>query len=487
VCKVISCLLFTFLILSFSKDEKEIINQKRDFKILQDLLKSKEGKLDLHISEDSINSVFDKVYSQLEDKKTLIELYKLFSFSVSRLQCGHTDLAISPRLISEWVKEQKSLPLDYVLVGKKLFVNELDKLDLKMFAKGVKNIKNYKSIPKNSEITKIDGKSVDELIHEFGMSISSDEDQWDFRYFKSAQLFEFYRTIYSEKKDSIEVSYIKNKDTSTIYLKLGYPAIRTLFKRIQKFDKEEEKKLKNHGKFSFIKSKYAYFRFLSFRESFGKSYEKFLENSFKDIKRKKVDKLIVDVRGNLGGQLQSLFMSYILGPNVYLGKYKLNKPFKRFTNKRINKLDKNFRIHKKFTKKNRKFTRKYPHYDGEIYTQSINEEYRFNGKIIVVTDEGSFSASSILACHLKTLAKAKIVGQQAGGSFYAGNAGTLKAKLPYTGFHLYVNPNTFYTNLTLREGEDPSYIKKPDFEVVPINPKIKKLEAWYVNNLTKYF
>jgi C-terminal processing protease CtpA/Prc len=104
-----------------------------------------------------------------------------------------------------------------------------------------------------------------------------------------------------------------------------------------------------------------------------------------------------------------------------------------------------------------------------------------------VTDEGSFSASSILACHLKTLAKAKIVGQTAGGSFYAGNAGTLKAKLPYTGFHLYVNPNTFYTHLTLENGVDPSKIKKPDYVIEPINPKIKKLDAWYVNNLTRYF
>lgn len=479
------CCLVVFL--SLKSDDRIIRKQKKDFEVLFDILKSKEGKLDLHISEDSLNSVYDQVYSQLGEKKTKIELFKLFSQSVSKLQCGHTDLSFSSDVISEWVKLKNSLPLDYVLVGKRLYVNELDKQDYKMFTKSFKNVKLYKTIPKNSEIITIDGKTISEMVQEFGGSIPSDEDQWDFRYFKSAQLFEFYRTIYTEPKDSIEVTYSSHKDTLSVYIKTGYPAVRSLLKRINKFENAEEKKLKDHGKFSFLKSKYAYFRFLSFRESHGKVYEKFLEKSFKEIKRKKVTKLIVDVRGNLGGQLQSLFMSYILGPNVYLGKYKVNKPYKRFKNKRINKTDKNFRIHKRLTKKYRKFGRKYPNYDGEIYTLPINEEYKFNGEIIVVTDEGSFSASSILACHLKTLAKAKIVGQTAGGSFYAGNAGTLKAKLPYTGFHLYVNPNTFYTHLNLQEGINPSEIKKPDFIIEPINPKIKKLDAWYVNNLTRYF
>jgi hypothetical protein len=477
----------SFLLFSVKGDDKAISKQKRDLRILFDILQAKEGKIDLHISEDSITTIYDQAMSQLDEKKSQIELFKLFSQSVAKLQCGHTDLSFSPKVITEWVKLKNSLPLDYVLVGKKLFVNELDKQDFNMYTKGYKKVKLYKTVPKNAEIITIDGNSVSEMVQQFGISIPSDEDQWDFRYFKSAQLFEFYRSIYSQAKDSIEVKYSTHKDTLSLFLKTGYPAVRSLLKRIDKFEKQEEKKLKDHGKFSYIKSKYAYFRFLSFRESQGKAYEKFLEKSFKDIKKKKVTKLIVDVRGNLGGQIQSLFMSYIVGPNVYLGKYKLNKPYKRFTNRRIDKSDKNFRIHKRYTRRYKKIVKKYSNYDGEIYTHPINEEYKFNGEIIVVTDEGSFSASSILACHLKTLAKAKIVGQTAGGSFYAGNAGTLKAKLPYTGFHLYVNPNTFYTHLTLENGVDPSKIKKPDYVIEPINPKIKKLDAWYVNNLTRYF
>lgn len=124
-------------------------------------------------------------------------------------------------------------------------------------------------------------------------------------------------------------------------------------------------------------------------------------------------------------------------------------------------------------------------FDGKIYSRSKGFENKFNGKIVVITDGGTFSAASILASHLKTLAGAKIAGMPAGGSFYCGNAGTLKVVLPNSRFQLAVNPNTFYSQLT--KVENAQLIKQPDLYLEPINPKQNRKEEWYLNRVIKLF
>jgi C-terminal processing protease CtpA/Prc len=487
---VVFFLFFIFILVSISKDDRKVHLQRRDATILINTLLAKEGKIDIHVSEDSVIRTFDRLVDSLETPRSYIELYKLFGSSVSTIQCGHTDIQISRKVFLEWVKERNSLPIDYVLVGKKLFANELDKNDVKYYSKFKSKSKTKtkdETIPKNSEIIAIDGKSVEELMGKMSTYIPSDENLSDFRYFKIASFFEFYRSITNPKKDSVEVIFSKKRDTSRIMLPIGVPPIHTLIKRVKKLIALEVKNKDDFGKFSILKSKYAYFKFLSFKESRGKKYSAFLEKSFKQIRDKKLDKLIVDVRGNLGGQMQIELMSYFVGPKVYLGKYELNKPYQKYRNKYISKWNDEFRNHKKLTKSYAKIQKKLPEYSGEIFTPSVNSELVYKGQIIVITDEGSFSASSILACHLKTLCNAKIAGQVAGGSFYKGNSGTLKVKLPYTDFTLLVNPNTFYTNIQSSDNSNLQEIKIPDYFMEPLNPKSKKKETWYLSSICKLF
>ena len=62
---------------------------------------------------------------------------------------------------------------------------------------------------------------------------------------------------------------------------------------MNKNEKNNKKDLKNIGKYSVIKSKYAYFKFVSFYSCHGPKYQKFLEKSFKDISKKEIKKLII--------------------------------------------------------------------------------------------------------------------------------------------------------------------------------------------------
>jgi len=123
--------------------------------------------------------------------------------------------------------------------------------------------------------------------------------------------------------------------------------------------------------------------------------------------------------------------------------------------------------------------------NGTIKTKSVQEHLIFDGEIVVITDEGTFSSASILACHLKTLANAKIIGRTAGGSFYIGNAGTLILELPKSKLKMFVNPNTFYSHL--ERAEDPFIIKQPDLVLNPLILDKKKLDAYYFKQAKNAF
>ena len=484
--KVFNVLILSIVLLcSFSDEDKEVYLQRKDCKLLKDMLTQKEGKLDIHVPQDSVSLAFDNLYANLDVELPFMELFRQFGKAVSTIQCGHTRLWPSGRVFGEWNSERLSLPCDYVLVGKKLFVSDLVKEDIKKVNFG-KRKSQQKNLPKNAEIIAIDGETVPKMMHRIGEFISSDENGIDYKYSNATHFFEFFRNVaYRDRKDSIEVIYSAKRDTARIYLYTGYPPINSIKKRLDKLETQSKKDLKNIGKYSVIKSKYAYFKFVSFYACHGANYEKFLATSFKDISKKEIKKLIVDVRGNPGGQLQSSFMKYIVGSNKLLGKYEHNKSFKRFTNKYLQKHNAFYRNYKKSSRINKRFKRKHPEYDSEIYTGYVDSDLIFEGEIIVLTDEGSFSAASLLACHLKTLAKAKIVGQPAGGSFFCGNTGGLQMVLPYTKFSVMINPFTFWSHLPLQQ--NPQTIKQPDLFIEPINPKMGKKDDWFVTKAIQGF
>jgi hypothetical protein len=83
------------------------------------------------------------------------------------------------------------------------------------------------------------------------------------------------------------------------------------------------------------------------------------------------------------------------------------------------------------------------------------------------------------------MSKAKIIGRAAGGSFYAGNAGTLLVKLPQSGFLIAINPNTFYSHLD--RTDDPSAIKQPDLFLSPLILKSSDRDQFYFKQAISLF
>lgn len=480
-----SCLV-VLLVLGLSAKEMSVEDQLIDFDVFKAVLLDKEGRLDLHISEEKILASIDSLESSLSSKKSYIEQYKSYTKMLAAIQCGHTQIHPNKEVFRNWLAGRNSLPFDYFMQGKKLYVNQLLPEDDDFITENKSKREVKKKIKPNSEIIEIDHKTVPMMMDEIGKYLSSDENAIDFKYFQASQLFGFYRHLSMPfSADSIQVKYVNGSDTLELYFQPGTAPVHTINQRIRESSEEFEKNETDIGSFKIHRNKYGYFRFSSFKACYGKKYEEFLENSFKKMSNKGIDKLIVDLRGNTGGVMQYSLMRYFVGEDVILGRYVIEKPKKGIENKHIKKWNADYLKHKRMSRIQHRKLRKGVFDNGTVRTGPIDENLIFTGEIVVITDEGTFSSAAMLACHLKTLSKAKIIGRPAGGSFYQGNAGTLQVQLPHSKLKLFVNPNTFYSHL--KNSGDPVLIKQPDIVIAPSFIKPNKVDAYYLKQAFNAF
>lgn len=478
---VVPYLLIAILILSLGPAPKK--NQK-DYTRFVGALTNKEGTIDLHTNSDSLRIYFSSLGERLKSAENLTEQFRLYSSTLSKIQCGHTQIYPNKNLLREWLRAEKSIPIDLYLIGNRLFVNKLDKNDLVNL--DFKTQKLLKSIPDKSEVLKIDDLGVAELMNLIAPYVSSDEDQIEFKRYQVAQYFEFYRHISGHTlSDSVSITYVNQFDTLVKKLPVGRAPATTMRHRIYNYSSQSKLAESQIGEFKILENEYGYFRFKSFISGAGNQYDVFLERSFSRLKQNQIKKLVIDLRGNLGGVMQYDLMSYFIGSGKNLGYYSVEKTHRNSKNKYIRKFEIPYLKHKLISRSQNRLISLGLFNNGLILTPDTDTSLIYKGAIVVITDEGTFSSAAMLACHLKSLSGAKIVGRTAGGSFYRGNSGTLSVSLPESGFTLYVNPNTFYSHLQF-EG-DPRNIKTPDLELSPAITDRRKLDEYYYLEAIKLF
>ena len=464
-----------------------VSSQQEDFHVFRTVLESKEGTLDMHLSSDSISYYLDELQVELSNDKSYLEEFKLYSEMIARLDCGHTQVLNNRRIQAEWLLEKQSLPIDLYLIGRRLVVGEIVFDDYDNTIRDNDELGGPSEIPVGSEILSIDNITVPEMMAEMGKYLSGDEGAVSFKYYQAQELFEFYRHLaFPLEKDSVRVFYVTpKKDTLEKYMQPGKAPIHSMNARLMQASVDYQKNEGNFGKFKIVNDSYGYFRFTSFAQSSGTEYEEFLVNAFRSIKRNNIDQIVVDLRGNTGGVMQYEFIKYFVGGGVDIGRYVIAKPFKGLDNKYVKKANLSFVRYAFLSWSQKRSVRNGTFNDGRVFTDAVSDNLRYKGKITVITDEGTFSSAAILACHLKTLAQAKIVGRPTGGSYYAGNAGTLLVKLPESGLEISINPNTFYSQLT--PVADPLDIRVPDKYLDPLILDEKDRNNFYFKEAVSIF
>ncbi|MGY4385876.1 hypothetical protein ACVWYN_002924 [Pedobacter sp. UYP24] len=370
---------------------------KKDVWLVQTLLEKENPNIYLYIGKKELTQKFDSLRNTINQPLTSIALYVKLLSVISYIGDGHLNISIDISKFSPNDKDFLKKPtlqhpiyqFDYRVIANRLFIS--------------KNLTGDKTIAEGTEILSINEMSAAKLIDSFSHYITSDGYNTSFkRFVMSTGLFaERYRFLYP-KKEPLDFKLQSKQGTKLLRLnafeKPGYDSSSissppTIAYKLLTAD-----------------SNIAYLKIRSFLN--GDKYVGY-HSIFADINKRKLKTLIIDLRGNMGGETAwaSSIYSFLINTPTFF--YRIPTEIKQ--QKLLNDNSKT----KIWVKTASKFKQTIVTPDTSI----------FKGKLYVLIDGGSFSAASLLAANLRSLKNVTFVGEETGGNKNIFTAGIIKKRM----------------------------------------------------------
>ena len=430
-------------------------------------LQKLQPKMDWYITKEKLAFKFDSLKNSIQTPMTPNDFHKKLILVTNAIGQGHLVVYPKTKLLTK--KETAKLvkrgngPLsqfDFEIFDNKLFV--------------VKNKSYNKTIQVGTEVLSIDKVKSQDLIKDFSENFTSDGFNKTFFHNMISKRFSSYYSNKNGIRDSLKYEFKFNDSIKFVTVirknvdsilnpkkKIVETAEQIIARKIIEKQNKADLKVKNKL-YGFDKENKRYNRNLSFREkdssvavvkingfqktNFRKCYEQF----FQKIQDYKSKTLILDLRNNSGGRLSEIENLYsYLSENEHIfvknaevasktslfqmdyfkGSPLWAKPFQ------VASIPVLYPI---LYFKTRKAD------DGKWYTTRETKPKKlaknnFKGKIYVLINGGSFSASSIISSNLKGSKRAFFVGEETGGAFNGTVAGQMPlVKTPNTGLNVRV-------------------------------------------------
>jgi len=417
--------LFCCPVFLFSQTQPAILSKtfspielKKDAEVLRDVLLAMHPAIGIYKSRAYYEQTFEHYINHLDDGMTEKQFRISLKILIDELHCGHTEIGLSKASLKALTKlKQNYSPLVFLPLKDKVhYIASTEKKFDTLLKKGC-------------QILSINGIAVDTMQTKIRRIISGDGfNESGKQHYASLAFNTFYPALFG-RPDTFLVECKSGNDIK----KIKYPAFKTktfpplplgakdtLFTRYKKagmkfkyLDKEHKTMLLKLEKFSHVK--------------IAKAYRKI----FRKLRKNGTHNLIIDLRNNGGGSLANAYrlLSYTMdtATTQTLKTGIKNYPYKKYTSGNV---------WFKFTRFVFKtIGRKSVINDTDhfIYTIHPNKKNHYKGKIIVLINGGSFSASSLVAAYLKYKNRAVFIGEETGGTLEGCNAGVT----PY-----YILPNT---------------------------------------------
>ncbi|MES2862749.1 MAG: S41 family peptidase [Bacteroidota bacterium] len=405
-------------------------------------LKQLHPKLYWYISKEKLNYKFDSLKKSIQKPMTGLAFYKELSQVVKTVGQGH--LGIAPSLEKLSKKEQKLLKKK----GKLPFAQfDFEYLEDKLFI--TKNRSRF-NIKEMTEVVSVDNQSPSKLINTYKTRISSDGYNTTFynryigKYFGA-----FYRYDKGKIIDNIQLLLKLDDKDSLFVVKQDTFGTHSKASKVKLSKKEQKEKMKFNSKYGFVNETKTFTRELKFMEndsataimtikgfSNGNATD-FYKESFDKLSVSNAKNLIIDLRNNPGGRLyeiEDLYSYLVSEPFVFIDDYEVVS--------RTSKLHQDYfkgggPVVKFFKILGAPFFYSITYFkvrkEGDKYfyeTKSSKfkdpKPNNFKGKIYVLINGGSFSASSVISSNLKSTKRAFFVGEETGGAYN----GTVAAQMP---------------------------------------------------------
>lgn len=470
---------------------------KEDVDFAYSKLQQMHPQLYWYIPKKELELKFDSLKQTINEPLTPLQFYFKLQPVIAGIREGHLSLRIPRKKFTK--KEIKTLEhkkglfsrFEYYISGDQMYITE--------------NRDSIEHIQQGTEILSINHIPVSEYIKKYRNLISSDGYNTTFQPYFLKDLFFNYYTAENGLADRaiLETLYKGEKHTYTLSRESKSDSDLEKDKEMNK--RTQERKLNDYvaasnsynRSFKFLDkdSTVAYIKVKSFSREYS---DEFYKKTFAKIKKAKSDYLIIDVRNNYGGSLYEI-------NNLY--SYLTDKPFTLIKPSQVTSRDIPLRTNY-FRKSNPlDYAIKsisYPSYffaqafstykkDGKVFYKmkadkptKPNKE-AFHGKVFVLINGGSFSASSIITAKLKNDKRATLVGEETGGA----NDGTVAGfysyqKLPNSEIRfpiglLLVQPNIDFSDT--KKGVTPDIEIKENLQDI-IDKKDPQLD-WIRNEIGK--
>lgn len=358
----------------------------------------------------------EAVSAQLNQPRSVRDFYQLLAPAVDSIDCGHTELQL-PKTYTKYLQKQaKQLPFRFHLNDTGLFVRV--------------NYAGDSAVPVKLLVKKINGLPVDSLLHSWDSHMTSDgynvtmKQMYLGRYFRE----EFAAFVGEPDTFLLEiagkdqaVSYLRGKTKSFAqldsiykkrYEKLGTPKPLQLFLTdstaqlsIRTFQYKQIRKQKQH-------------------------YRRFVRRAFREIKKRNITDLTIDLRGNTGGEVP---LGIFLYRQMAQNKFRYIDSITVKSRKPISFL--------KYTDRNRLFNTnlwlvrkrkgKLVYDIGGMTNTHKPVRNPYTGNVTVLVDPMTFSNASNFAALVQYEKRGKIKGTETGGAVNGCNgASYLTVTLP---------------------------------------------------------
>ena len=413
--------------------------------------------------KDSVDYAFQKAKSKITSDLNILEFYKIIAPLVALSREDHTDIYL-PEAVSEKLNSEiRFLPMTVVFLGKQLYCvkdgSDLEGTDLR-----------------GKIIKTINGETPTEIVEKIGNLFASDGFIKTVKYsdLEGFNFSKYYFYFYGQL-NQFEIKFKGIEEPLTI----NSHNIKTINEHLKsRYKDRKDDKEKDLLEFEILNDSTAYLGIHSFsysdikEESKENNFKTFLRNSFKLIKERNIQTLIIDVSENGGGTEgnEGILYSY-LGENYqkYLKvKAKTQKAIldngvdKPITLKTFGLLERIF-ANKKM--KDKSYERKqWIGYGLMAYKKE--PKYKFKGKIYVIISPITYSGGSEFSNMMFTKDLATFVGQETGGGYLGNTSGySQELVLPNSKIEIDIPALQFVMNVKPKLPFGSGV--KPDYEVIP--------------------
>ncbi|MAM34952.1 MAG: peptidase [Micavibrio sp.] len=392
---------------NYSLSKQEML---QDFEIFQSIYREANAGLYKYRTKHQIDSVFRKNKAEIKDNISYREFYNILWNVIDYTGSCHNELTYPDSLDNHLSKQKIFFPIPLKYLENKIYTN----LD-------------YKNIPIGSEIISINDMNANQFVTSVGKYVSTDGFNKSGKNIKiETNWLPFYMYLAMGKQNQFDIEY-KAKNTDIIKKSTIASVSYTDF--YANYNKRYSKEFEHT-----ISTDYAYELLDSINtgllevHTFGMGgpdtdghtkYAAFLDSVFTTLKTKKVENLIVDVRGNGGGNDPNdiLLYSYLTQRE-----FKENKtaftifhdiPFpKYYIDDDIDELPEELKEEHSIFK------------NGKYYqNDSFNTVWKpntnaFQGTIILLIDPYVASAGSLFASLVKSDENSIVIGEETLGGYY---------------------------------------------------------------------